>query len=516
MKKKMLPLAVSAAAAVTMSAAQAQMFINDGGTGEMLVLPFYSAENGNATNVAIANTTMDAKAVKVRIIEGQNSQEVLDFNLYMSAEDHFSFAIVATADGGGSLVTNDSSCTVPRITAGEAVPFRNTLYLTDKKADDPDTATDESFDNTSITRTAVGYIEIIEMGQLDDTVGDWDDDADTAASISPMLAAVTHGADGIPANCDLPVAAWSTNAAGVNGAWLQESLASGVGQSYMGATWNGGGLYAYAGVVNAANADAFGEDADAISSAVKSTAPGFALHYPPGDTRPDFEDPQITTSAITTVGGIQQAAVDFGLPLNAVSGLFQTTKLSNDYVTDPAILGQTDWVITMPTKTLHIVKTDKEPFSVGWDGLKACEYAALTAWDREEQKIAPPDYSGDPDFSPAPPVDEIETYDLPLCYEVTVVQFGDESAVKTDSLAVDGSPYLPGVDGWARMSFDKGSLTADSAAVMVADRVLGGLEGLPVTGFAVQNYGNDSLNDAGSVANYAMSVEHKTVTTTSN
>ena len=109
----------------------------------MLVFPFYSAESGNTTNVSIANTTAIAKAVKVRIIEGENSQEVLDFNVYMSARDHFSFAIAATEDGGGSIITNDNTCTVPRLTAGEAVPFRGILYAGDKAKDDPDTDKDE-------------------------------------------------------------------------------------------------------------------------------------------------------------------------------------------------------------------------------------------------------------------------------------------------------------------------------------------------------------------------------------
>ena len=109
MKKKALPLAVSAAAAVTMSAAHAAMYVNERGTGEALIYPYFSAENGNTTNVNIVNTTGAHKAVKVRILEGENSQEVLDFNLYLSPEDHFSFAISAdSATGGGQLTTGDN------------------------------------------------------------------------------------------------------------------------------------------------------------------------------------------------------------------------------------------------------------------------------------------------------------------------------------------------------------------------------------------------------------------------
>ena len=168
MKKKVLPLAVGTATAVVMSAANAAMYVNDKGMGETLIFPFYSAENGNSTNVNIANTTTGTKAVKVRILEAQNSREVLDFNLYLSPKDHFSFAVLAdAADGGGMLKTNDNSCTVPAIPS-DGVKFRDFLYNpADSAEDDADTEVDESYDNTSITRTAVGYIEVIEMGQID-------------------------------------------------------------------------------------------------------------------------------------------------------------------------------------------------------------------------------------------------------------------------------------------------------------------------------------------------------------
>ena len=71
-----------------------------------------------------ANSTDGYKAVKVRIVEAQNSQEVLDFNLYLSPQDHFSFAITATEEGGAKLITADNSCTVPAIPA-DGVAFRS-------------------------------------------------------------------------------------------------------------------------------------------------------------------------------------------------------------------------------------------------------------------------------------------------------------------------------------------------------------------------------------------------------
>ena len=47
---------------------QHEMYLNHEGTGEVLLFPFYDAENGNATNMHIVNTTGRVKAVKVRFL----------------------------------------------------------------------------------------------------------------------------------------------------------------------------------------------------------------------------------------------------------------------------------------------------------------------------------------------------------------------------------------------------------------------------------------------------------------
>jgi len=93
MKKNILSLAVASSVAGLAVSAQAAMYLNPEGTGEVLLFPYYNAQNGNQTSMSIVNTNPEAKAVKVRFMEYVNSQEVLDFNLYMSAGDHFSFTI---------------------------------------------------------------------------------------------------------------------------------------------------------------------------------------------------------------------------------------------------------------------------------------------------------------------------------------------------------------------------------------------------------------------------------------
>ena len=55
--------------------------LNPDGLGQVLIYPYYTANDGNQTILSVVNTTDQAKAVKVRFLEGFNSREVLDFNL---------------------------------------------------------------------------------------------------------------------------------------------------------------------------------------------------------------------------------------------------------------------------------------------------------------------------------------------------------------------------------------------------------------------------------------------------
>ena len=83
MKKSTISLAVAATVA-TSAAVHAGQYVNPGKTGQVLLFPFYNADNGNSTGIHITNTTDSVKAVKVRFLEYKNSDAVLDFNLYMS------------------------------------------------------------------------------------------------------------------------------------------------------------------------------------------------------------------------------------------------------------------------------------------------------------------------------------------------------------------------------------------------------------------------------------------------
>ena len=186
--------------------------MNPDGLGQVLVYPYYTANEGNLTVLSVVNTTDNAKAIKVRFLEGFNSREVLDFNLYMSEWDVWVAAIEHTEVSNPvedfytdtALHISDTSCTVPYLyeTVGGVQPFLKLAYTGDFNDGGPE---DDG-------RSAEGHIEMIEMGTLTGVAAD----------------AVRHGDDDMPANCDLLTDYWTSyvGAGGENGMWYEEAVAN--------------------------------------------------------------------------------------------------------------------------------------------------------------------------------------------------------------------------------------------------------------------------------------------------
>jgi len=481
MKKNILSLAVAASAAGMTGLSTAQMYVNTEHTGEALIFPFYSAQNGNASLISIVNTTSDFKAVKVRIIEGLEAEKTLDFNLYMSPQDHFSFAVAEDGDGA-KLLTNDTSCTVPEITDGEQA-FTDLLWVEEDGDGNPLVGSAQG-------REQAGYIEVIEMGQV---------------ILTDLTEAISH-VGGTPVSCETIRNAWS-----VEGAWSADANAEdGVGTTGMGLTWNGGGLYGAATVINVAEGTAFGYDAVAIENLVDDDVghSGAALHYAPVDTRPDFSDVAISGTATVAISGEQVTYTSPDQSYHTVSAVLMSESISNDYIVDPGLNALTDWVVTMPTKSYY------ESVTLGWTEpfTNDCEPFSLAVYDREEGSLAPPANGVDP----------------VLCSESTIVHFGAASATNTGQTS-DADRTLTNVNGLLSdedRSFDAGWAVMDLSGDALNnpidnDRRLPGtlsgggqLVGLPVTGFAVVEYTNGTLGSA--IANYQSAWEHKTSIATSS
>ncbi len=446
MKKNLLSVAVAASAAGVASLSTAQMYLNSEGTGEALVFPFYSAQGGNDTYIQIGNTTSHYKAVRVRVVEGKAGLGAAEFNLYLSPEDHFSFAI--TSDGDGArMLTGDSSCTVPQITG--PVSFSDALWG----------GADES-------REQMGYLEVIEMGQIVAT-------SDTAADI--------------PGDCAQLATNWSAG-----GAWATEASSGNVGTTDFMSNWHGGGLFGVATVINVAAGSSFGYNAIAIADAIESGSSGSVLHYQYDAAGPDFDAAAMADSALITVNGVRTTYDgSSGANYGPVSALLMSQSITNEYVIDPALSALTDWVVTMPTMGDHLSGSQLAPFASTTD---QCQLVGMTTYNREGSM-------------------KMSSNDLQLCAATNVVHFGSSSATNSSSNLVSAAGA---VDGWAAGWATLGLHTDDVVGSVDTPRNLAGsvdgqtdpLAGLPVTGFAVVEYANGSTL-------YQQAWDHKTDVATS-
>jgi hypothetical protein len=481
MKKQAMSLAVTAALlGGAVSATGQSMYINEGGLGEVLIYPFYSAAGGNDTYVQVVNTTVFTKAVKVRFIEAQNSDEVLDFNLYLSPFDEWA-AVVTTNPllGGPAIVrTVDNSCTVPEL--GTQGGTKTTAANGDIIRDQPFSTVLFALDtDKSNARTTEGYIEIIEMGQLAPGTG--------------YGADAVHGATGVPKDCPALVAAWKKAPAG---AWTTNAATQLLNP------WRGGGLYGYSVLINVDEGTAVGVDAVAVDKFAAVGAAGTVdpgLHTAPGNLLPQLTSG--TNAAVIFDAGVATTFTFAGANggRDAFSALFMTDAIVNDYVIDPGIAALTDWVITMPTKSEY---DGTAPFTTAWNLTNACEPVSLDLWDREEA-FEPPTTEG-PVFSPAPPAPPGPP-GFNICTEVSVVTFGDGSAVEASDKIRYGLTNVDYTEGWAGLQL------LQSAANKLTATGGGILTGLPATGFAVFEYTNNFLDGGTVKANYEAAVTHKEI-----
>ena len=430
MKKTFLRSAAIAMAVTGASAAHA-VHVNTDGLGEVLLYPYFTVQNDFVTAVHVVNTTDQAKAVKVRFLEGKNSKEVLDFNLYLSPFDVWTGTVVPDATNGAKLVSTDTSCIAPKQIPAGGQAFRNFEFASESDANDPN-------------RRAEGYIELIEMGVLSDPA---------------QAAAVTHTAAGVPADCSVITSAdfagtvsVSAPSGGLFGSGHLVSVEGGVRTSY-----------------DPVALDDFSDDPIWFTSG--STSPSLANVFPP---------------VADILDGNQVVSFDSGSnPIDAVSAVLTQDEIYNEYTIDAGRLSQTDWIVTFPTKRFYVnvaAGSDTQPFQNRWDpaSLSSCHNVEFEYFDREEQGITP----GTGDFSPAPVIPGFA-----LCKEVntlTLYRSGTDAddgrlfgAVSTAAaLAIDDFNA-----GWMAMAFAQGTDAEGDYGWIVDDN---GVEvyGLPVIGFS--------------------------------
>ncbi|MDR0770511.1 MAG: hypothetical protein LBE75_04865 [Burkholderiales bacterium] len=488
-KKALCAVLAGVGAAGWIGSAQA-VSLNPAGLGQVLIYPYYTVRDsgsGNAFNslMSVVNHTERAKAVRVRFLEGKASQEVLDFNLYLSQEDVWTAAIVPTDDGtGAKIMTHDTSCTSPPIPAG-GQPFSTVLFSA-SYADGEDATAD---------RTKEGYAEIIEMADI--------------VTGSATEKNVTHAT----------VAGWwkPLNCGGVWGDWSKPSW---VDSDLVGGS---GGLSGSMTLISVNEAQGVAFKATALDGFFKGTEAKDNLWAPAGSIEPNLAS--VYPKVSTVVDGFNAYVTTW--PSNSgadpVSAVLMSQSVYNEYVLDKTIAAKTDWLITMPTKRFYYdaANGDGRPLKAGYklfqrDFIKggACESFPLIGkyFDREERRVVMAGFPGQPQPS------------WNLCWGANIVTFGWMGTASVFHAKNRVTLPVAFENGWARLTFDAnqgyrqltGGTTQwiDSSAMppTVNSKNEITFTGLPMLGFAVQQFNNGEVPSSvpgGKVwASYAGRIEH--------
>ena len=495
MKKTLIATAVAASVLPPISA-HAINFAADG-TGEVLLYPYYNVNQGNATFIGVANTTQFTKVLKVRFRESVESEDVLDFQLWLSPYDHWT-AVMSQVGGQVRINTSDTSCTVPSLASGAAL-------LTNRISD--------LYTGNVLDRMSEGHIEILEMAEVDPV---------SPTPSENLSYAITH-INGVPPNCD-----GLTGFNAVNTVMLtQGGVLS--GNNLTGSFWApGGGLYGIAAVFNPTDGTYFTYSAEALQNfantpiwfAQRSVEAGVLdiltaddvaitehrtkLFDLPDLSTPDGIEINTTTTIVSYVyGGVNSGTCQGGAATcikeanylnaggiadrpadakrNAVTAALQSQAVTNDFLT--GALYDTDWVFTFPGKYMFreapnaaggYAFDDDGPFtvSVSRPTGQACENVNVQGdvgiRDREERKTA----QDDVDFSPG------DTSPFLLCYEVNVVSINDDGSSGYSSALASGAVWQQG-SGWPTYGFAQLEFTQS----MVDDNGVFHY-GLPFMGFA--------------------------------
>ena len=513
-QRKSLYAALAGAGALGAIPAAQAVNVNPGGLGQALIYPYYTVRSdgaGNAFNslLTVVNSTSSVKAVKVRFLEGKDSREVIDFNLFLSAFDVWTAGVLPTS-AGGQLLTNDKSCTLPPIATTQGgtgvVNFVNFAY----------TGTNDDKGGSSLDRTREGYVEIIEMA--------------TYGSFQTIGIAVTH--------------AFGKTAGQPDCKPLSETTAASTGFP------PSGGLFGGMTLINVDSGSDYTEDAVALDNFVTLRhLEGVNIYNNAGTIKPDLTNADPVSQVLTSFNGPIGAGVittnwtGSGNGADAVSAVLMHDSVLNTYVLDSGTNSGTDWVVTFPTKRYYIQigpgnNVQNSQFKLFQRNFNttvgSCDDIALNIYDREENTTTTP-----LTFSPPPPSGINQ-----LCWEANVVTFNAPGSAST----IFGSVNETNIDaaslgfqnGWLRIGFNAGigvagsttgaipipiasfsppvhqlrALAGSSIAVSGFGSVTTGLTltyfGLPVVGFEAESYANGNIN--GVLSNYGGNFVHKTTT----
>lgn len=335
MKRSLIALGVAAAMGGFAGQASAQIAdnlqFNPSGVGHILIVPYFSTQSSNVTALSITNTdTVNGKALKVRFRGASNSDDVFDFQVFLSPGDVWTAGISRDASGVSRLDTADKSCTLPANVNRTFITSRLPANAT------PDVANE----------TREGYVEIFNMGDIVDTSGNYKD----------LFDAVKH-VDGVP-DCTSSVLTAIT----------QENSSTYLSEPTT-------GLMANWFIVNVDKVLVYSGEAAAIEARVGSTTPptpglGNIVYWDqrstalsPAQANANTADP-LLRGATPVVAGARYDLPDLSTPYTsgaatpfeqayALSASIATLEAAGEYFNLASLGASTDWVVTFPSRRYY-------------------------------------------------------------------------------------------------------------------------------------------------------------------
>lgn len=389
--------ATTKAAATFPATNAAKLVLSADGVGHNLLTPYYTVQNGNGTLLSIVNTdTTNGKAVKVRFRGAANSDDVFDFTVLMSPGDVWTANVYKDATSGlARLYTPDNSCTLPRRSE-----LNNQQFKVDRVY------------NKDAVQTLEGYVEIFNMadipptvpgaaatGTIDENGGDLLANAlytaikhvkgvnpcgSTADGVAlpaavlklktdPKLGDILNGAAATAADdrtALLKHGLW-TPSTGLMGSWTILNQSTGF------VSWSANMVAVEARAVSGGK-DVAARGRVVFSPQMDDTVPGNVINQLTADPLlraktgavasdsgivaaaqydlPDMSTPYLTSAALAALQpAVAAPATDNPVAqANVLTGALAVQQVMNEYVTNPLINAQTDWVFSMPTRRYSI------------------------------------------------------------------------------------------------------------------------------------------------------------------
>ncbi|HET7843091.1 MAG TPA: hypothetical protein VFL14_03005 [Xanthomonadales bacterium] len=481
--------------------------LNPRGSGQVLLFPYYTANGGNQTLLTLVNSTDRAKALKVRFHEARNGRAVYELNLYLAAYDTWSAAVFASGTQGvAKLASRDASCTTgfpDTVASGlRTAEFSADAYRgANQDWNSAGTPAGEAERLAAPERTRDGYVEVIEMGELQ-------------AGTAPLQLAEEVDPARFGFSCVDVQAAWAVSDANN---WSDDPAQA--------IDLPRGGLFGNGAVIDVALGSMFTYNATALDDFYTYAAAPGALNHAAGSGRPDLRDARNGVDfARARPIGFAASGVQEQFPLeraiDAVSLAILQETVSNEFLVDPALGSANEWVFSLPTRRFYSdVASDAlvvPPFTDAFrDDGSGTEQLRVEYFDREARIPAPPPATCD--VTACPPV----TQRIPsLDDAVNVVVWALSPDTVFAPSPILGASFLANAQlirpvrvGNESFLSGRAFVTVDDPVSIATDHLLRvpntgrAYVGLPVLGFAVTRIVNASASP-GLLANYGDAVEH--------